>query len=137
MCACLSLPPIFTPSSLIYLMGIAVPVLSTALVRIDPDPQVMNRATGKKQTKFDSKVFAFVLCCYGCKFLPTIVIIILSYCAFMSHPIDLLSTTEHGFEENVDLSRVHIFLAVLIHFGKNFLFLPFYLFFGRFFIIMI
>lgn len=103
-------------------MGIAVPVLSTSLVRVDPDPQVMYRATGKKQTKFDSKVFAFVLCCYGCKFFPTIVIVILSYCAFMSHPIDLLSTAEHGYEENLNLSRVYIFLAVLIHFGKNFFF---------------
>lgn len=76
LCACISLPPILTPFSLLYLMTLAIPILSVTLVRISPDQQIMNRATGKKQTKFDSKVFLYVLCCYGCKFLPTILIMV-------------------------------------------------------------
>lgn len=76
LCACLSLPAMLTPESLVYLMAIAIPVLSTSLVRVEPDPKVMQRASGKKQTKFDSSVFIFVLCCYGCKFLPTILIMV-------------------------------------------------------------
>lgn len=78
LCACISLPPILTPFSLIYLMSVAIPVLSVTLVRISPDQQIMDRATGKKQTKFDSKVFFYVLCCYGCKFLPTILIMVMT-----------------------------------------------------------
>lgn len=80
LCACISLPPILTPFSLIYLMTVAIPILSVTLVRINPDQQIMNRATGKKQTKFDSKVFFYVLCCYGCKFVPTILIMVWPVC---------------------------------------------------------
>lgn len=76
LCACISLPALITPLSLIYLMVVAVPVLSTTLVRTDPNPQIMNRATGKKQTKYNSAVFIFVLFCYGCKFLPTTLIMV-------------------------------------------------------------
>ena len=80
LCACLSLPPLLAPLSLIYLMSFVVPVLSITLVRTDNHKQAMQRATGKKQTKFDSNVFLFVMCCYGCKFLPTIVIMVCISC---------------------------------------------------------
>lgn len=74
--ACISLPPIFTPITLLYLMCIAVPLLSLALIRIELDLNIMNRATGKKQTKFDSRVFGFVIWCYGCKFLTPILVVV-------------------------------------------------------------
>lgn len=82
LCACLSLPPIITPLGVLYLMGIAVPMLATTLVRTDPGQQVMNRATAKKHTKFDSTVFGFVLFCYGCKFIPTTLIMVSSSIPF-------------------------------------------------------
>lgn len=138
LCACISLPPILTPFSLIYLMTIAIPVLSVTLVRISPDQQIMNRATGKKQTKFDSKVFFYVLCCYGCKFLPTILIMVrfvevheakvfflkynffqmLSYCTFMAHPIILIDVHENDFKDNLDGARIYLLFAIVVHFGK-------------------
>ncbi|KAG4070537.1 hypothetical protein HA402_001203 [Bradysia odoriphaga] len=116
LCACISLPPILTPFSLIYLMSVVIPILSVTLVRISPDQQIMNRATGKKQTKFDSKVFFYVLCCYGCKFLPTILIMMLSYCTFMAHPIVLIEVHENDFKDNLDGARVYLLFAIVVHF---------------------
>lgn len=75
-CACLALPPILTPFTSVYLMCIIVPILATTLVKIEADPEIMNRATAKKHSSFDSKVFAYVTCSYGCKFLPTIIVMV-------------------------------------------------------------
>uniref|UniRef100_A0A1A9WGE0 Transmembrane protein 94 n=1 Tax=Glossina brevipalpis TaxID=37001 RepID=A0A1A9WGE0_9MUSC len=72
--ACLSLPPILSPVMVIYLMCVPVPLISLALAHIDMDPKIMNRATGKKQTKYDSRVFGFVLWCYGCKFMTPVLL---------------------------------------------------------------
>lgn len=81
--ACLSLRPILTPLMVIYLMSIPVPLISLALAHIDLDPKIMNRATGKKQTEYDSRVFGFVLWCYGCKFLaPVLVVVSRKRCTF-------------------------------------------------------
>lgn len=74
--ACLSLKPLLTPLMVIYLMCIPVPLISLALAHIDLDPKIMNRATGKKQTEYDSRVFGFVLWCYGCKFLTPILVMV-------------------------------------------------------------
>lgn len=73
-CACLALPPVLTPFSVVYLMGVIVPLLSTTLVRTETDSEIMNRATAKKHNTFDSKVFVYAMGAYGCKFLPTIII---------------------------------------------------------------
>lgn len=75
-CACLALPPILTPFTLVYLMCVLVPLIATTLVRNESDPEIMSRATAKKHNTFDSKVFAYVICSYGCKFVPTIVIMV-------------------------------------------------------------
>lgn len=74
--ACLSLPPLLTPIMLLYLMSVPVPLIALALAHIDVDPKIMNRATGKKQTEYDTKVFGFVLWCYGCKFMAPILIMV-------------------------------------------------------------
>lgn len=73
-CACLALPPVLTPFSVVYMMGVVVPLLSTTLIRIEADADIMNRATAKKHNSFDSKVFVYAMGAYGCKFLPTIII---------------------------------------------------------------
>lgn len=72
-CACLSLPPLLTPLLAIYLMCVPVPLIGISLAHIDLDPKIMNRATSKKQTEYDSRAFAFVMWCYGCKFLVPII----------------------------------------------------------------
>ncbi|CAD7091091.1 unnamed protein product [Hermetia illucens] len=114
--ACISLPPIFTPITLLYLMCIAVPLLSLALIRIELDLNIMNRATGKKQTKFDSRVFGFVIWCYGCKFLTPILVVMLSYCAFMGHPMEFLDINEERYEGNLEVSRSFCLMAIVLHF---------------------
>lgn len=73
LCACLSLPPLLTPLLVIYLMCVPVPLIAISLAHIDVDPKIMNRATSKKQTDYDSRAFAFVMWCYGCKFIVLVV----------------------------------------------------------------
>lgn len=68
----ISLPPIFTPFMVIYAMCIPVPLIAISLVHIELDQKIMSRATGKKQTQYDSRVFGFVLWCYGCKFITPV-----------------------------------------------------------------
>lgn len=77
-CACLALPPILTPFTSVYMMCVVVPLISTTLVNNEADPEVMNRATGKKHTKFNSKVIAYVMCSYGFKFIPTMMVMVRS-----------------------------------------------------------
>lgn len=104
LCACISLPPILTPFSLLYLMTVAIPLLSVTLVK-EVDSQIMNRATGKKQTQFDSKVFFYVLCCYGCKFLPTILIMVCPHTHYPSD--DFLFTNFCYFDSDVILLYIY------------------------------
>lgn len=129
-CAALSLPALLTPLTLIYLMCIVVPVLAATLVRSDSNQRVMNRATGKKQTTFDSNVFFFVLWCYGCKFVPTTLIMVLSYYTFISSPIESLAVVVDdvaGNAEDLNCARAYIQLAVVIHFSKK-IYLPTYMY---------
>ncbi|XP_073833777.1 transmembrane protein 94-like protein l(2)k05819 isoform X3 [Musca autumnalis] len=116
LCACLSLRPILTPLMVIYLMSIPVPLISLSLAHIDLDPKIMNRATGKKQTEYDSRVFGFVLWCYGCKFLAPVLVVILSYCAFMDHPFEIMDIEEDDKHINLEIARIFGMLGVLLHF---------------------
>ncbi|XP_023294328.2 transmembrane protein 94 isoform X5 [Lucilia cuprina] len=114
--ACLSLRPLLTPLMVIYIMCIPVPLISLALAHIDLDPKIMNRATGKKQTEYDSRVFGFVLWCYGCKFLTPILVMILSYCAFMDHPIKIMDVEDDDKHINLEIARIFSTLGILLHF---------------------
>ncbi|XP_054727700.1 transmembrane protein 94 isoform X3 [Anastrepha obliqua] len=114
--ACLSLPPLLTPLMVIYLMSIPVPLIALALAHIDIDPKIMNRATGKKQTEYDTQVFGFVLWCYGCKFIAPILVLVLAYCTFMAHPIELMDIDEEKFHINLHIARIFSFLGILVHF---------------------
>ncbi|XP_067641739.1 endoplasmic reticulum magnesium-transporting P-type ATPase isoform X2 [Eurosta solidaginis] len=113
---CLSLPPLLTPLMVIYLMCVPVPFIALSLAHIDVDPRTMNRATGKKQTEYDTRVFGFVLWCYGCKFIAPILVMILSYCAFMAHPIELIDVDEDKLHINLHIARIFSFLGILLHF---------------------
>lgn len=75
-CAFLAFPPILTPFTIVYLMSVVVPVISMTLVNDEYDVEIMNRATSKKHTKFNSNVIAYVICSYGFKFIPTIIVMV-------------------------------------------------------------
>ncbi|XP_017061107.2 transmembrane protein 94 isoform X2 [Drosophila ficusphila] len=96
LCACLSLPPLLTPLMAIYLMCVPVPLIAFSLAHIDVDPKIMNRATGKKQTDYDSRAFAFVMWCYGCKFIILLASLLVSYWMFLPKPqlSPVIETTE-------------------------------------------
>uniref|UniRef100_A0A336MG02 CSON001119 protein n=1 Tax=Culicoides sonorensis TaxID=179676 RepID=A0A336MG02_CULSO len=113
--ACLTLPPIITPIIILYFMCIAVPLLSVSLVRVEPDPLILNRATGKKQTSLNSNLFIFVIWCYGCKFLPMIVTMILAYCSFVSHPVIVINNDDENYEKDLQLARHFIVFGIILH----------------------
>uniref|UniRef100_A0A182QD36 Cation-transporting P-type ATPase C-terminal domain-containing protein n=1 Tax=Anopheles farauti TaxID=69004 RepID=A0A182QD36_9DIPT len=87
----LSLPPMIVPLHALYLMCIVVPLVALTLLRVEPDPALMKRATGRKQKTLSSRLVLFVLWCYGIKFAFAIVVLVLAYCTFLSHPIELFA----------------------------------------------
>ncbi|XP_040173075.1 transmembrane protein 94 isoform X1 [Anopheles arabiensis] len=89
--AILSLPPMVVPLHALYLMCIVVPLVALTLLRVEPDPALMKRATGKKQKTLSSRLVLFVLWCYGIKFALAILVLVLAYCTFLSHPIELFA----------------------------------------------
>ncbi|XP_017094956.2 transmembrane protein 94 isoform X1 [Drosophila bipectinata] len=130
LCACLSLPPLLPPLLVIYLMCVPVPLIAISLAHIDVDPKIMNRATSKKQTDYDSRAFAFVMWCYGCKFIVLVASVIVSYWIILSQsdldpePSPILDSEEPEFDTKDDahfyqflyLSRCFALLAILLHF---------------------
>ncbi|KAH8328098.1 hypothetical protein KR067_003960 [Drosophila pandora] len=130
LCACLSLPPLLPPLLVIYLMCVPVPLIAISLAHIDVDPKIMNRATSKKQTDYDSRAFAFVMWCYGCKFIVLVASVLISYWIILSQPsLDpepspILDSEEPEFDTKDDadfdqflyLSRSFALLAILLHF---------------------
>ncbi|KAH8413530.1 hypothetical protein KR009_011998 [Drosophila setifemur] len=127
LCACLSLPPLLPPLLVIYLMCVPVPLIAISLAHIDVDPKIMNRATSKKQTDYDSRAFAFVMWCYGCKFIVAVISLLVSYWLFLSPPNvepvldsqELKSDAEDdaNFYEFLYLARSCALLAVILHFA--------------------
>ncbi|XP_017063263.2 transmembrane protein 94 isoform X3 [Drosophila eugracilis] len=129
LCACLSLPPLITPLLCIYLMCVPVPLIAISLAHIDVDPKIMNRATSKKQTDYDSRAFAFVMWCYGCKFIVLVLSLLVSYWMFLSEP-PLNAVTEpnegsvEGIEDEDDktfyqylyFARSCALLGIILHF---------------------
>ncbi|KAH8298018.1 hypothetical protein KR018_004405 [Drosophila ironensis] len=131
LCACLSLPPLLPPLLVIYLMCVPVPLIAISLAHIDVDPKIMNRATSKKQTDYDSRAFAFVMWCYGCKFIPLVVSLLVSYWMFLtqsnlypdavdpvedSRGLQRESEDDEEFHQFLYLSRSFALLAIILHF---------------------
>ncbi|XP_055605027.1 transmembrane protein 94 isoform X2 [Uranotaenia lowii] len=118
--AILSLPPMVIPHHILYLMCFAVPLISLSLLRIEADPAIMKRATGKKTTSLDSRLVIFVFWCYGIKFALVVLFMVVSYCSFLSHPIEIFSDDEEDVPENfvkdLSVARSFILLGIVIHF---------------------
>lgn len=96
-------------------MCFAVPLISVSLVRVEPDPVILNRATGKKQTTLNSSLIVFVLWCYGCKFLPLIATMILAYCSFLSHPVIVINNEDENYEKDLQLARQFVLFGIILH----------------------
>ncbi|XP_050461662.1 transmembrane protein 94 isoform X2 [Cataglyphis hispanica] len=83
--AFLLLPPLFSIEQILWLCCLIIPVLSTSMIATPIDPTIMQRATGKNQCIVNGEIMLFVLWCYGSKFLPTMITVILSQCiSFLS-----------------------------------------------------
>lgn len=115
LCTIVCLPPMLTPEILIYLMCFFTCTISLSLVRIEPDPLTMNRATGKKQTTINSRFFVFILWSYGCKFVPVILIMFLTYCMTLSYPFAVFDMEEKNFELDLQMARNFILFGVVLH----------------------
>ncbi|XP_026670236.1 transmembrane protein 94 isoform X6 [Ceratina calcarata] len=76
----LLLPPLFSVDQVLWLCCLIIPVLSISMIATPIDHTIMQRATGKNQCTVNGQVALFVLWCYGSKFLPTVVTIVLSQC---------------------------------------------------------
>ncbi|XP_055549680.1 transmembrane protein 94 isoform X2 [Wyeomyia smithii] len=122
--AILSLPPMILPHHALYLMCFAVPLICLSLLRIDVDPAIMKRATGKKQTSLDSRLIVFVIWCYGIKFSLVVLFMVISYCSFLSHPIEIFadededddqSDVPENFQNDLAVARSFILLGTILH----------------------
>ncbi|KAL0110556.1 hypothetical protein PUN28_013866 [Cardiocondyla obscurior] len=78
--AVLLLPPLFSVDQVLWLCCLIIPILSTSMIATPIDSTIMQRATGKNQCVVNGEVTLFVLWCYGTKFLPTVITVILSQC---------------------------------------------------------
>lgn len=76
----LLLPPLFSVDQVLWLCCLIIPMLSISMIATPMDPTIMQRATGKNQCTVNGRIALFVLWCYGSKFLPTIITIVLSQC---------------------------------------------------------
>ncbi|XP_014604302.1 PREDICTED: uncharacterized protein KIAA0195 isoform X1 [Polistes canadensis] len=82
--AILLLPPLLSVSQIVWLSCFIIPFLSISMIATPMDSTIMQRATGKNQCIINGQVAIFVLWCYGSKFLPTIVTVVLSqYISFL------------------------------------------------------
>ncbi|XP_047352774.1 transmembrane protein 94 isoform X3 [Vespa velutina] len=82
--AILLLPPLLSVYQIVWLSCLIIPVLSISMIATPMDSTIMQRATGKNQCIINGQVAIFVLWCYGSKFLPTIVTVVLSqYISFL------------------------------------------------------
>ncbi|XP_017855187.1 transmembrane protein 94 isoform X1 [Drosophila busckii] len=120
LCACLSLPPLVPPLLGIYLMCVPVPLIAISLAHIDLDPKIMHRATSKKQTEYDSRAFAFVMWCYGCKFLLPVVSLLVTFWMCMTPPYIVALDEELSFRNelyaSLYLARCSAVPGLLLHF---------------------
>ncbi|XP_039486468.1 transmembrane protein 94 isoform X3 [Drosophila santomea] len=124
LCACLSQPPLITPLLGIYLMCVPVPLIAISLAHIDVDPKIMNRATSKKQTDYDSRAFAFVMWCYGCKFIVLVVSLLVSYWMLLPNTqlnptppvLEIDNDDDPEFYQFLYIARSSALLGIILHF---------------------
>ncbi|XP_059617967.1 transmembrane protein 94 isoform X2 [Phlebotomus argentipes] len=105
--------PIFPPLTLVYLMVVTTPLISLTLTRTPADSDTMHRATWRK-SKVDRNLCLFVLWCYACKFIPSIVITFTFSCIFLGHPVDLLTDGESS-SDDLKLVKYFTLYGIIVH----------------------
>nr|XP_031837359.1 transmembrane protein 94 isoform X1 [Nomia melanderi]XP_031837360.1 transmembrane protein 94 isoform X1 [Nomia melanderi]XP_031837361.1 transmembrane protein 94 isoform X1 [Nomia melanderi]XP_031837362.1 transmembrane protein 94 isoform X1 [Nomia melanderi]XP_031837363.1 transmembrane protein 94 isoform X1 [Nomia melanderi] len=90
----LLLPPLFSVDQVLWLSCLIIPMLSISMIATPKDPTIMQRATGKNQCTINGQIALFVLWCYGSKFVPTIITIVLSQCISFLTLCPIYTTTD-------------------------------------------
>ncbi|XP_077286131.1 transmembrane protein 94-like protein l(2)k05819 isoform X3 [Arctopsyche grandis] len=109
----LCLPMILTLGNVMWFCMIVIPVISVALMCTPVDSGVMKRATYKHQNNINLNVSVFVLWCYGSKFIPGILVVILSYGAM------LRTFCNQIVESNNALTCVTVYPSPILDLGGN------------------
>ncbi|KAK9509058.1 hypothetical protein O3M35_006462 [Rhynocoris fuscipes] len=103
--AIVMLPPLFSTGQILWLSCVIIPFLALSLVHVPANTQVMQRPGSKNLVNINSEVAIFVLWCYGCKFIPTLMLVPMVYAATLaSHCQSIQSTVS-----NVTCSFVYPF----------------------------
>lgn len=84
----LFLPPMFSSGLTIWLTIIVVPLLSFALMSTTMDSQVMKIAVGKN-LQLKPENIRFFVTCYLIKFIPSIIVVVLSFGLIIAHSCKL------------------------------------------------
>ncbi|CAH0563701.1 unnamed protein product [Brassicogethes aeneus] len=78
------LPPVLSIGQTLWLCCIVIPVISISLMVKEVDPDVMKQPQGKIQNVSGWNVGIFILWCYGTKFIPTVLMVLVSYVGILS-----------------------------------------------------
>ncbi|XP_026481591.1 LOW QUALITY PROTEIN: transmembrane protein 94 [Ctenocephalides felis] len=79
----LSLP--LTLGNSLFLSCFIIPLISISLMAEKADSSVMRKATGKKFMKINIQIIIFILWCYGGKFIPAVLGVLLTYCSAINN----------------------------------------------------
>ncbi|XP_019880978.2 transmembrane protein 94 isoform X2 [Aethina tumida] len=82
--ALLMLPPVLTIGQTLWLCCIVIPAISLSLMVKEVDPDVMKKPQGKIQNIPSLEGGIYILWCYGSKFLPTVLVVLVSYIGVLS-----------------------------------------------------
>lgn len=96
-------------------MCIFVPTIAISLAHIEVDPNLMNRATFKRQNRFDTTTFIFVVWSYGIKFLPMISSVVCAYNLISPSDIKINSSIEFNNMPQVISARAVVLFCLTLH----------------------
>ncbi|KAJ8953919.1 hypothetical protein NQ318_019159 [Aromia moschata] len=148
-CICLSLmqvlaavfmlPGLLTTGQVLWFSCVVIPLISISLMVRPVDTEVMKKPQGKIQAVINWDSSIFIIWCYGTKFLPTMIVVLVSYigiltshcdrtcavssnctCAFFYNPVILAdSVSMGGWDENewtLLTARLILSFIILLHF---------------------
>ncbi|KAK9888015.1 hypothetical protein WA026_000299 [Henosepilachna vigintioctopunctata] len=78
-CSISMVPSPLTTGQVLWLISIVIPFLSASLIALPVDAEVMKRPLGKNGLAFSWNMMYFILWCYGLKFIPTILTVLLTF----------------------------------------------------------
>ena len=81
----LTLPAFLTLGQVIWMTFLFVPLLSLSLMGTKKDPNLMNISTGKNVVNVSADATRFAAWCYGTRFLPALVILVLAHVMTVAH----------------------------------------------------